>query len=636
MGEIEYSEALKLGKKEYRSRISRGEFPYLPVLDEILSQADIRTEQNMGLVHVPLEFVVGTSTLGRTYSFAANFMPILDEGTEFAIKWSNLADAQKNEGIRDPIKAFEYMNRYYVLEGNKRVSVLKYYNAVSIPAYVTRKIPKLSDDYDIRLYYEYMNFNEITGLCSVEFSKLGNANKLLALVGHKGRWNEEVKEKFAKVMFDFSKVFNFRGGNRLSIKLGDAITVFMEVYGFKAMLKMSESEYNTNIIRVWKEFAAEAEHQSVNLVLDPTEVQEKKSLLNYLIPQTPKKLKVVFLYPRDPKTSAWLYSHELGRNYLDDTFSDKLETSYVTDVNENNVEDVLNDIIKKGANIVFCVGPQMMNNSLKVAVAHPDVIILNCSLNAPHPYIRTYYGRMYEAKFLSGIIAGSLTDNDKVAYIADYPIYGMIANINAFALGVECVNPRAKVYLAWSTTKGYDRDKFLAENDIHYVSDQDIITPNDASRNFGLYKTTEKGEALNLVMPVWNWGAFYEKLLQSVLAGSYKNEGSSESKALNYWWGISSGVIDLICSKHVPYGLKRIVDHLKSDISKGDIAPFYGRIYDQNGVLRNKDQKEMTHQDIMNMDWLLDNVTGTIPSMDSLIDKAKTVVELKGVEEKKL
>ena len=65
MGEIEYSEALKLGKKEYRSRISRGEFPYLPVLDEILSQADIRTEQNMGLVHVPLEFVVGTSTLAE-------------------------------------------------------------------------------------------------------------------------------------------------------------------------------------------------------------------------------------------------------------------------------------------------------------------------------------------------------------------------------------------------------------------------------------------------------------------------------------------------------------------------------------------------------------------------------------------
>lgn len=205
MGETEYSEALKLGKKEYRARIAKGQFPYLPVLDEILSEADIQTEQNMGLVQVPLDFVVGTSTMGRTYSFAANFMPILDWETEFAVKWSNLSDAQMNEGIRDPIKAFEYMNRYYVLEGNKRVSVLKYFNAVSIPAIVTRKIPKLSDDYDVRLYYEYMKFNEITGLCSVEFTKLGNADKLLSLVGKEGRWDDETKEKFAKVMFDFQR-----------------------------------------------------------------------------------------------------------------------------------------------------------------------------------------------------------------------------------------------------------------------------------------------------------------------------------------------------------------------------------------------------------------------------------------------
>lgn len=230
----------------------------------------------MGLVQVPLDFVVGTSTMGRTYSFAANFMPILDEETEFAVKWSNLSDAQMNEGIRDPIKAFEYMNRYYVLEGNKRVSVLKYFNAVSIPAIVTRKIPKLSDDYDVRLYYEYMKFNEITGLCSVEFTKLGNADKLLSLVGKEGRWDDETKEKFAKVMFDFSKVYNFRGGDRLDIKLGDAITVFMEVFGMDAMLEMSENDYNKNVINTWKEFAAEGEKHKINLVLDPKKVQTKR------------------------------------------------------------------------------------------------------------------------------------------------------------------------------------------------------------------------------------------------------------------------------------------------------------------------------------------------------------------------
>ena len=93
MGDAHYAEALKMGKKEYRSRVSRGEFPYLPVLDQIIEDNQVQTEQNMGLVQVPLEYVVGTSTMGRTYAFASNFMPILEESSEFAMKWSSLSDA---------------------------------------------------------------------------------------------------------------------------------------------------------------------------------------------------------------------------------------------------------------------------------------------------------------------------------------------------------------------------------------------------------------------------------------------------------------------------------------------------------------------------------------------------------------
>ena len=164
MGDLEYQEALKMGKKEYKSCVQHGRFPYLPVLDDILSREEIQTEQNMGLMQIPLDFVVGTSTKGRTYSFAANFMPILDMNTEFAFKWAALCEAQVNEGIRDPIVAYEYMNRYYVVEGNKRVSVLKYYKADSILANVTRKIPKYSEDENVKIYYEYMKFNDISCL----------------------------------------------------------------------------------------------------------------------------------------------------------------------------------------------------------------------------------------------------------------------------------------------------------------------------------------------------------------------------------------------------------------------------------------------------------------------------------------
>lgn len=635
MGEQEYSEALKLGKKEYKSCVAQGRFPYLPVLDDILSREEVRTEQNMGLIQVPLDFVVGTSTMGRTFSFAANFMPILRENTEFAVKWANLSDAQVNEGIRDPIIAYEYMNRYYVVEGNKRVSVLKYFHADSIMANVTRKIPKYSEDEDVKIYYEYMKFNEITGLFNVEFSKTGMAEQLLELTGSTTHWDPEIRTEFNSLFLHFSKAYEFRGGNKLPITVGDALTAFLNVYGYKETLAMSDEELNTNIVKCWNEFVVLTQKQTVGLVMDPTSVQEKKSLLSYLLPTSNRKFTVAFLYPKSPEESDWIYAHELGRNYLEETFSDQMNTiCCVSGVKEENVADVLNEVIHKGADIVFEVAPEMMKPSLKIAVDHPDVKILNCTLNTPHKYIRTYYARMYEAKFIAGVIAGALADNNQIAYIADYPIYGMIANINAFALGASFTNPRARIYLEWSTKKDYDRNRFLEKNDISVVSDQDMITPNAANRQFGLYRI-EKDRTLNLAMPLWNWGIFYEKMIQSILAGSYQTEGNSQERALNYWWGMSAGVIDMICSNNVPGGVRRLADHLKSDIRKGDMVPFYGEIYSQDGELRNKSNVEMKPEDIMEMDWLVANVIGNIPSMDTLIDAAQTVVQLKGVEETK-
>lgn len=635
MGEQDYSEALKLGKKEYKSCVAQGRFPYLPVLDDILSREEVRTEQNMGLIQVPLDFVVGTSTMGRTFSFAANFMPILRENTEFAVKWANLSDAQVNEGIRDPIIAYEYMNRYYVVEGNKRVSVLKYFHADSIMANVTRKIPKYSEDEDVKIYYEYMKFNEITGLFNVEFSKIGMAEQLLELTGSTTHWDPEIRTEFNSLFLHFSKAYKFRGGNKLPITVGDALTAFLNVYGYKETLAMSDEELNTNIVKCWNEFVVLTQKQTVGLVMDPTSVQEKKSLLSYLLPTSNRKFTVAFLYPKSPEESDWIYAHELGRNYLEETFSDQMNTiCCVSGVKEENVADVLNEVIHKGADIVFEVAPEMMKPSLKIAVDHPDVKILNCTLNTPHKYIRTYYARMYEAKFIAGVIAGALADNNQIAYIADYPIYGMIANINAFALGASFTNPRARIYLEWSTKKDYDRNRFLEENDISVVSDQDMITPNAANRQFGLYRI-EKDRTLNLAMPLWNWGIFYEKMIQSILAGSYQTEGNSQERALNYWWGMSAGVIDMICSNNVPGGVRRLADHLKSDIRKGDMVPFYGEIYSQDGELRNKSNVEMKPEDIMEMDWLVANVIGNIPSMDTLIDAAQTVVQLKGVEETK-
>jgi len=144
MALYDYAGALRQGRRQYQQAIMRGEYPYLPVLDDILANADVVSEISLGLMDVPLEKIVGTKTAGRTQAFANNFMPLLAEKTEFGAKWAFLYDHQIEEGIRDPIVAYEFMNRYYVQEGNKRVSVLKYVKAYSITASVIRLIPRRS------------------------------------------------------------------------------------------------------------------------------------------------------------------------------------------------------------------------------------------------------------------------------------------------------------------------------------------------------------------------------------------------------------------------------------------------------------------------------------------------------------
>ena len=169
----DYVKAQKLGVKAYRSAITEGRSPHLPVLDELVTQSQIDYEINLGVSEIPLSQVVGTDTAGRTQAFGPNFMPLLEPDSEFASKWAALCDSQMEEGIRDAVKVYEYMNRYYVREGNKRVSVLKYVNNPTVLAEVIRKVPKRSDEPANRIYYEYMDFYRLTHIDYVIFSKTG-------------------------------------------------------------------------------------------------------------------------------------------------------------------------------------------------------------------------------------------------------------------------------------------------------------------------------------------------------------------------------------------------------------------------------------------------------------------------------
>ncbi|WP_434006996.1 hypothetical protein, partial [Faecalibaculum rodentium] len=134
-----YEQARKIGLRCVKTRAAEGLDPYLPALED--EKLKILKTQELPVTAIPLDRVTGTRTRGRTNSFAADFMPLLEPASEFAGKWTRLYEAQLEEGIREPILCVEYLGHFYVQEGNKRVSVLKYLKAPEIMAKVTRLIP---------------------------------------------------------------------------------------------------------------------------------------------------------------------------------------------------------------------------------------------------------------------------------------------------------------------------------------------------------------------------------------------------------------------------------------------------------------------------------------------------------------
>lgn len=230
--------------------------------------------------------------------------------------------------------------------------------------------------------------------------------------------------------------FEANGGNKLSITTGDAFLAFIKLYDYHMIDEKTATELKTLVGNTWEEFKLLQEDTEVELKMDP--VEDKKSLFGRLLGSSgPTKLKIAFVYERTAESSAWTYAHELGRMHLEQAFPEEVTTIYYDNVTIENISDILEKAVAEGCNIIFTTTPAFAADSVKAAIAHPDVKILNCSLNTSHRYIRTYYTRMHEAKFLMGAIAGAMAENDRLFYLADYPMFGTIANINAFAIGAK-------------------------------------------------------------------------------------------------------------------------------------------------------------------------------------------------------
>ena len=635
--ELNYKEALKLGQKEVKAKTAKNESPYLAVLDEIIPPEKSLSGISLGVIQIPMWFIVGTKTAGRVNAFASNFMPLLAESTEFAAKWESLYRSHMLEGIREPIKVYEYLNRYYVEEGNKRVSVLKYCGAYSIPADVTRIMPERDNSEKVQIYLEYLDFNRYSKVNYIEFSKPGDYRELLRAMGkpHDEYWSIDEQQRFSSAYYYFERAYNENGGEKLKTTVGDAMLSYIRVYGYSQLQNESEAEIRINLKKMWEEIALKEKDEEIELKTAPIE-EKKQSVLSKVLPiAKPPRLKAAFIYDVPPEKSGWVNDHERGRIHAQTVMDDKVDT-VVYICKENNYSQTLEKSISDGCKLIFTTSPSMLQASLRAAVENPDIIIMNCSLNTSHRYVRTYYTRMYEAKFILGVLAGSLTQSGRLGYVCDYPIYGQIAGINAFALGAQMANPRSKVYLEWSTVKGAKEAALsLSRRHIHLISSQDNARfSEDDRRSFGLSHIGHDKTDL-LAVPVWKWGVYYEKLLRSVLDKTIKSEYINTARALNYYWGMSAGVVDIEYAPALPLASRRYADFFRSSLISGVGKPFLTPFYSQSGEIIGSRQKELSLEQIISMDYLVDNVVGSIPTYDELSDKGKSTVDTVGVSRAK-
>lgn len=230
----------KAKKSSFFSRF-KGNVKYLLALDEIVDITKL-SQVDLGEIEVPASLIVGTKTSARKTSFSSDFMPLLSSNSEFAYKWIEVCKYHLSDsGITDAPKVYEYLGKFYVEEGNKRVSVLKSYGAVYIPCKVIRLLPPVSEDKEIKLYYEFLDYYNLSKLYSIQFKKLGYYKKLQKLMEFDDDhvWDRMERIKLIGFYERFTKILKDKGINAY---YPDALVVMMEIYGSAFLFDMSDHD----------------------------------------------------------------------------------------------------------------------------------------------------------------------------------------------------------------------------------------------------------------------------------------------------------------------------------------------------------------------------------------------------------
>ena len=204
--------------------------------------------------------------------------------------------------------------------------------------------------------------------------------------------------------------------------------------------------------------------------------------------------------------------------------------------------------------------------------------------------------------------------------MGSYPIKGVIAGINAFALGVRTVNPRAKIMVSWAYEWDFSKINThstgaLVERGADLICHQNTFTGEGFAGEYGLFSVHDDSRPDEYIAtPVWNWGAFYERMVKRILSGSSKT--TEDGRPMQFWWGLDSGMVDILYARqHVPTETHKLVSLFKRLMKDDGFNPFGGPVLDQMGEERIPAGAEANSQQILSMNWFVEGIEGVIPAM---------------------
>lgn len=328
-----------------------------------------------------------------------------------------------------------------------------------------------------------------------------------------------------------------------------------------------------------------------------------------------KDMKVGFIFIGPANDGGWTQAHDNGREYVEEKLGVQTVIKEIVPEGAEAKKSIM-ELVDVGCKVIFTTSFGYMDPTEEVAKEFPDIKFLHCSGFKTLDNMSNYFGRMYEARYLSGIVAGMKTKTNKIGYVAAIPIAEVFNGINAFTLGVQSVNPDAKVIVRWSNTwidVAKEKEAAVA------VLDEgcDVLTLHNDSTAVHI-EAQERGAAVigynldipeaakdaYMTAPIWNWGPYYADQIQKAIDGTFKSEA--------YMGGLSDGLVALApLTANAPEGAQAKVDEAKNKILDGSLKVFAGPIYGQDGSLKVKEGEILDEGYIAGaMDWFVQGVEG--------------------------